>query len=130
MADIKCNLCKIRDLYRSIVEFENHISTSYGLSLNEAMLLCCLSDKEKLASTEISEALGLSCSNTSKVIKSVENAKLIKRSMGTTDKRSMLFRLTPKGIKKLEEMDICAQELPENLKKYLSTHDDMVPHGE
>jgi DNA-binding MarR family transcriptional regulator len=119
MPDIKCNLCRIRELYRAIIEFENHINTQYGLSLNEAMLLCCLSDRSMLSSTEISEALGLTCSNTSKVIKTVEGKKLIRRILSKDDKRSMLFRLTSKGEKKLSEMDVCTEELPDELKRYI-----------
>lgn len=119
MSDIKSNLCKIRELYRAILEFEAEINKTHGLTLNEAMLLCCLSGNGILSSTEISEALGLSCSNASKVIKSVEEKKLIKRSLSAEDKRSMLFRLTAKGESKLSEMQLCTQELPENLRRYL-----------
>ena len=35
-------LCKIRDIYRAIAEFEAQFEQAYGLSLNEGMLLCTL----------------------------------------------------------------------------------------
>jgi DNA-binding MarR family transcriptional regulator len=119
MTDVKSNLCKIRELYRAITEFESNIIKDYGLTLNEAMLLCSLTDKELLTSTEISEALGLSCSNTSKVIRSVEDKKLIKRNLSEEDRRSMLFNLTDAGKQKLKEIKSFAQDLPENLKRYI-----------
>ncbi len=63
-------LCKIRDVYRAIAEFEVQFTQMYDLSLNEGMLLCTLLNTPKLTSSEIAEALGLSASNTSKVIRS------------------------------------------------------------
>ena len=62
-----CCLCKIRNIYRSIVDFENQLQQSLGLNMNEAMLLCLLSDGENLLSGEIAEQLGLTRSNASKV---------------------------------------------------------------
>ena len=75
-------LCKIRDIYRAIAEFEVQFMQLYDLSLNEGMLLCTLLNRPKLTSSEIAEALGLSASNTSKVIRSVEDKKLITRLIG------------------------------------------------
>mgnify|MGYP000385239494 CR=1 FL=1 len=53
-------LCKIRDVYRAIAEFEVQFTQMYDLSLNEGMLLCTLLNTPKLTSSEIAEALGLS----------------------------------------------------------------------
>lgn len=90
-------LCRIRDIYRAIAEFEVKFMQEFDLSLNEGMLLCTLLNTPKLTSSEIAEALGLSASNTSKVIRSVEDKKLIARLVGKTDKRQMHFALTPEG---------------------------------
>lgn len=38
------DLCKIRDVYRAIAEFETQFIQQYNLSLNEGMLLCALLD--------------------------------------------------------------------------------------
>lgn len=119
MADIKSNLCKIRELYRAITEFESNIVKEYGLTLNEAMLLCCLSSQNHMTSTEISEALGLSCSNTSKVIRTVEEKQLIVRSLRLEDRRNMLFDLTLMGKEKLGEIKSFTEELPEALRKFV-----------
>ncbi len=87
-------LCKIRDLYRAIAEFETRFEKAHHLCLNEGMLLCCLSRKKRLSSGEIAEQLGLSNSNTSKVIRSVEDKGYIERNLGDCDKRQMYFSLT------------------------------------
>ena len=94
------NLCKIRDVFRLIMNFEADFQQKYRISLNEGMLLCTLQNS-KLSSKEIAKSLGLTLSNSSKVIKSLEGKALIKRELGKTDKRQMYFTLTVKGYEKL-----------------------------
>ncbi len=108
-------LCKIRDMYRAIAEFESRFEKVYQLGFNEGMLLCCLFRMEKLSSGEIAGQLGLTNSNTSKVIKTMENRGFVKRLIGDNDKRQMYFSLTPEGRKKMEEVESGAIEIPELL---------------
>ncbi|WP_294592981.1 MarR family transcriptional regulator [uncultured Bacteroides sp.] len=110
-------LCKIRDIYRSIAEFEVQFMQMYDLSLNEGMLLCTLLNRPKLTSSEIAEALGLSASNTSKVIRSVEDKKLITRLIGKEDKRQMHFTLTSEGKSKITDIKNAVFEMPELLQQ-------------
>lgn len=110
-------LCKIRDIYRSIAEFEVQFTQVYDLSLNEGMLLCTLLNRPKLTSSEIAEALGLSASNTSKVIRSVEDKKLITRLIGKEDKRQMHFTLTSEGKSKITDIKNAVFEMPELLQQ-------------
>ena len=98
-------LCKIRDLYRAIAEFETRFEKVHHLCLNEGMLLCCLSKKKRLSSGEIAGLLGLTNSNTSKVIRSVEDKGYVERNLGDSDKRQMYFSLTAEGKKILKEME-------------------------
>jgi DNA-binding MarR family transcriptional regulator len=100
-------LCKIRTIYRAIGEFEDRLVRDYGLCLNEGMVLCFISEKGTASSSEIASALDLTCSNASKVIKSVESKQLIQRSLDETDKRMMLFSLTKEGKQKLKELMVC-----------------------
>lgn len=108
-------LCQIRDVYRAIYEFELNFQQSHNLGLNEGMLLCSL-NTQKYSSNDLAKVLGLSNSNTSKVIKSVEQKGLIKRIVGKEDKRQMYFSLTDLGRKKLESIKCAAFEIPEPLK--------------
>ena len=48
-------LCRIRDIYRAIAEFEVKFMQEFDLSLNEGMLLCTLLNTPKLTSSEIAE---------------------------------------------------------------------------
>ena len=105
------NLCKIREIQRSVNIFERSLEDNFGISLNEAMTLCSLSKNEKLSSGQVSDMLGLTPSNTSKVIASIERKGFIKRIIGECDKRQMYFTLTDKGTTLLgsiscDKMDI------------------------
>lgn len=91
------DLCKIRDIQRSVMAFEQHFVERYGICLNEGMTLCSLKNVSKLSAGELGELLGLTPSNTSKVIASLEKKQLVKRTLSASDKRSMYFSLTPKG---------------------------------
>lgn len=110
-------LCSIRDLYRSIAEFETRFEKIHNLSLNEGMLLCSLTKADRLSSGEIAELLGLTTSNTSKVIKSVENKELIERGLGSRDKRQMYFSLTDKGRSRFREIKSQNIEIPPMLER-------------
>ncbi|MEG1498528.1 MAG: MarR family transcriptional regulator [Bacteroidales bacterium] len=113
-------LCKIRDIQRSIIEFETNFEQCYHICLNEGMLLCSLSTAQHLSSGEIGELLGLTLSNTSKVIKSVEEKGLIERVVGKKDKRQMYFSLTNKGKKLLSNIQCKQIEMPKFLKKVMN----------
>lgn len=114
-------LCKIRDVQRSIIAFEQRFVKRYGICLNEGMLLCSLHKSGRLSSGELGELLGLTPSNTSKVIASVEEKGLITRILGTTDKRQMYFVLTEKGHEKIAS--ICCEEIeiPKSLNEIIAS---------
>lgn len=106
------SLCKIRDIYRAIASFEVEFERLYHLSLNEGMLLCSLSKNGSLQAGEIADLLGLTHSNASKVIRSVEDKGLIERVLGKVDKRQMHFLLTEKGTDTLQSIKCGDMELP------------------
>ena len=90
-------ICKIRDIQRAIMQFETQFETQYGICLNEGMALCSLFKSEKLTSGEIGELLGLTSSNTSKVIDKIEKKGYVNRIPGKGDKRQMYFSLSNAG---------------------------------
>lgn len=110
-------LCRIRDIQRSIITFETFFSKEYGISLNEGMLLCSLLKMNSLSSGELSQLLGLTLSNTSKVILATENKGLIHRILGTSDKRQMYFSLTQKGKDLIANIQCQKIDIPDVLKE-------------
>lgn len=108
---------KIRDILRSIIEYEHKLEKEYGIGLNEAMLLCYLSKHDRATSGEIARRLKLTNSNTSKIIRSAENKELVLRIVGIEDKRQMFFSLTDLGMKRVTSISNAEIELSPLLKK-------------
>lgn len=113
-------ICKIKDLYRALYTFEKEFQQNYDLTINEAMLLCSLSDGEPRSANDLCEFMGLSNSRGSRVINTTEMKKFILRQMGDTDKRKMMFTLTAEGEKKLSEMHIESLSIMEKFKSILN----------
>ncbi len=112
-------LCKIRDVYRSLLDFEVRFQKTFQVRLNEGMTLCSLKNSACLTSGQLAEQLGLTYSNMSKVIKSLENKELIERCPGKDDKRQMLFSVTKRGNKVLDDIRNTEIEIPEILQGIL-----------
>lgn len=110
-------LCKIRDLQRAIARFETAFIEQFGLTLNEGMLLCTLQEHTRLTAGELSDALGLTASNTSKVIRPVERQGLITRLVDENDKRRMVFTLTRQGKERIKAIKKATYDWPELLKQ-------------
>ena len=97
-------ICVIKDIYKTLYQFEKTFSDVHEITINEAMLLYCLKDNQPKSAGTICEYIGLSNSRVSKVITSVENKGFIDRTMSKEDKRQMFFSLTPKGKEKVQKM--------------------------
>lgn len=108
-------ICTLRNIYKAVNQCEKEFSTKFGLTLNEAMVLCSLETKS-LCASELAEVTDMQCSQTSKILKSLEDKDLIKRTLGKTDKRNMFFILSEKGESMLETINTFQQEIPEILK--------------
>ena len=74
----------MRDIYKALNEFESSLEQVHGVSLNEAMVLCCIND-QTLTASAISEQTGIKASHLSKVIRSIEEKKMIGRALGEKD---------------------------------------------
>ena len=91
------SICAIKDIYKALYQFEKTFAEVHDITINEAMLLCCLKDGETKSAGMICEYIGLSNSRVSKVITAVENKGYIRRNINKNDKRQMCFSLTPGG---------------------------------
>ena len=104
----------MRELFKALSELEANLIEQHGVSLNEAMALCCIGG-DRLTASAISEHTGLSASHTSKVIRSIEDKELIVRSLGDKDKRQMYFVLSEKGRNCLEDIKRKGVRVPDLL---------------
>ena len=96
------NLCKIKDVFKKIHQFEQKLNNDINVTINEAMVLCSLFETIK-CSGDIAADTGISTSRTSRVLLALEQKGYVTRSFNGTDKRKMMFELSAEGLeKKLE----------------------------
>lgn len=102
-------ICKIREIYKALYIFEKEFAEKHRITINEAMLLCCMKEGLVKTANEICDYIGLSNSRGSRIIHQMEEKAFIKREIGKKDKRQMIFSLTDEGfdkIRTLEEYDV------------------------
>jgi Transcriptional regulators len=97
-------ICQIKDIYKALYSFEKEFAEKNQLTINEAMLLCCMKDEKPRSANEIAEFIGLSNPRVSKIITTVEQKGWIVRSMGEEDRRKMIFSLSKEGKIKIKSM--------------------------
>lgn len=97
-------ICALKDIYKELYQFEKDFLDSYSITINEAMLLCCMKDGNEKTAGALCDYIGLSNSRVSKVITAVEKKGYISRSISPEDKRQMLFSLTQAGKEKIRSM--------------------------
>lgn len=101
--DMEC-LCKIKEVFKKIHQFEQKLSNEMNVTINEAMVLCSLSEAKK-CSGDISADTGISTSRTSRVLLSLEQKGYVTRSFDDNDKRKMMFELSEVGVEKQLEIN-------------------------
>ena len=109
------SICVMRDLCRALAELEKELTDRCGVSLNEAMTLCCVGG-DTLTAGEISELTGFSASHASKVIRSLETKGLLVRRFGEDDRRRMRFTLSEAGAVRLRSLKETSLAVPDRLK--------------
>jgi len=119
------DFCSIKKIQKALNDLEENFKAEYGICINEASVLCSLSDC-CLTSSEIAKCADLRASHTSKTLRSVEDKKLIVRKIGTKDRRMMRFSLTKKGQQVLEDMKNGKVEIPEILKPALENKEQLT----
>lgn len=112
-------LCKIRQLYREIEQYEADFESRFKICFNQGVMLCLLSRHKTLTSGELAENLNLTLSNTSKIIAQVEKKGLIERVPCENDKRVTQCSLTNKGHIKIKQLEGYDLRIPEVLKNFV-----------
>lgn len=112
------DFCSIKEIQKALNDLEDNFKAEYDICINEASVLCSLSDC-CLTSSEIAKCADLRASHTSKTLRTVEDKGLIIRKVGTKDRRMMRFSLTKAGQQLLEDMKNEKVVIPEVLKALL-----------
>lgn len=102
----------MRELLAALSALENQLEETYGVSLNEAMVLCSVG-ADTVTAGNIITCTGMTSSHASKTIRSVEDKGLLVRKLGEQDKRQMYFTLTRKGKVCLERIKTEGVDVPD-----------------
>lgn len=109
----------MRDLYKAVSELEDSLIEIYGVSLNEAMAMCCIG-RDSVAAGEISLRTGLRASHLSKVLRVLEDKDFIVRNFGDKDKRQIYFSLTGEALTCLDRLKNEGIPVPEILDDFFN----------
>ena len=105
-------LCKIREVCRSIARFEESFGEKFGITLNEGMMMCTLRDEHRLSPGDISERMGLSMSQVSKIVDQLMEKGHISGSLGENDRSMRCYSLTDSGVELLESINCSKHDMP------------------
>gem|GEM_PF-2669052 len=92
---------RMKDLLRELQSLERDMQKNQDIGLEEAVLLCCISDRCKCQG-DIATETGLSATQASRLLSRLENKGLLKREIDPADKRKMIFSLSGDGDRKLK----------------------------
>lgn len=109
------NLCNLRKLVVHLRHFENKLKEHTDLSLNEALCLCQI-QKAKIAASTLCNELEISASRISRILKTLENKNLIKRSIANDDRRNIIIEITNEGQILAQKLDFSNNFLSEELR--------------
>lgn len=111
---------KMHNIFRAVVEFERALETTFGMNINELMLLCILANKESLLAGEIANEMGLTRSNASKVIASLERKGYLERRTCKHDSRCQRCSITAQGREQMEHVNCESFPPPPNLAAFIN----------
>lgn len=92
---------------RRFLRFSEEAATQAGLTPQQHQALLAVQGmpgREEATVGELAERLQLKHHSTVELVNRLENAGLLKRSVGTEDARQVLLKVTPKGLRLLEKL--------------------------
>lgn len=107
----------MRDLFQALAQLEGRLVETYGITLNEAMVMCSIGDEAVLAGT-IAERTGMNPSHISKIISRAEKKGLLSRKADDADRRCIYFTLTADGCARLRAIDSQGLNVPPLLTRF------------
>ena len=92
----------IRAAWHAIARMYNQEASKYEATMSVGFALLVIDSEEGMAATKIAPSMGLEVRSLTRVLKSLEDKKLITRVSDPNDRRSVRICLTKKGKEKRE----------------------------
>lgn len=90
---------QIKATWHAIFKMYNQVASNYDTTQATGFVLLSIA-KEGTPSTAIAPLLGMQATSLSRILKNLEDKKLIYRKTDSIDKRKVLIFLTPEGVEK------------------------------
>ncbi len=111
-------LQQIREIYKSLAEFEKRFEETNRVTVNEALILSVIKGRS-ISASQIASEVSMTPSNASKTLKNIEGKWLIERAVGAHDRRQMYFKLTAEGESLLNRISFNRIDMDERLERLL-----------
>ncbi|HHU35714.1 MAG TPA: MarR family transcriptional regulator [Treponema sp.] len=108
------DFCSIRRVQTALRRFEQTLRKKTGLTLNEAFSLCTITSGIHEPG-QIARELELSPSRLSRVLDTLQEKKLITRTISKEDRRNISVSLTERGTEVVNKYKTSGIELPKEL---------------
>jgi len=116
------SLYKAGMIFRAMME-DKHLY-KYELGAPDCGILYVLNTGAVLNQLTLGQELGIDKATIVKIIDKLENAKLVKRDVDPSDRRSKLVSLTPKGTQMLEKIRVARSEIETEVFEQFSKEDE------
>ncbi|MCB0401016.1 MAG: winged helix DNA-binding protein [Flavobacteriales bacterium] len=90
---------QIKSTWHNMFKMYNQVASKFGTTQATGLVLLSI-DREGTPSTSIAPMLGLEATSMSRIIKNLEESKLIYKKKDKKDKRVVRLFLTPEGVEK------------------------------
>ncbi len=130
---------KLKVAWHSISRMYNSYASPVGVSVPMAYVLLLLSSQKGTLSTQIAPLLGMEVGSLSRLLRSMEDQKLIERKSDQKDKRQVSVYLTNKGMEKRKNArkivkvfnDLVQKDIePKQMETFLTVLDKIVELAE
>lgn len=93
----------IRATWHAIARMYNQQAAKYGATMSTGFVLLNINSEEGIPATKIAPLMGLEARSLTRILKTLEEAKMIYREADKNDKRLVRIFLTEEGKKKKEK---------------------------
>lgn len=93
----------LRTTWLAVQKMYNEEASKFGATMATAFTLLSIDPKKGTSSTSLGPKMGMESTSLSRILKSLEERKLIKRNPNPEDGRGVIINLTKKGLEKRED---------------------------
>lgn len=111
---------QIKTTWHAIARMYNQEAAKYGITMSIGFVLINIDKSEGTPATKIAPLMGLEARSLTRILKNMEERKLIYRQTDENDRRSVRIFLTAEGLQKREVSKKVIKEFNERMSKAIA----------